>query len=56
LHTSRGGRAEYLLCAHVDGDLWFCHDATHNADGLDDAKPFDPCDMQLKNICEEAWT
>ena len=60
LRLDGGGRAEYLLCAHVEGGLWYCHGGTYRDDEINATKlcatePFDISGLVLKDIGRDAW-
>jgi hypothetical protein len=43
-------RFEFLLCAHVRGDVWWCHRGSFLNDTFDAENPFDEKDLLLKDI------
>jgi hypothetical protein len=55
LQTSKGPRLEYLLCAHVNEDVWLCHRGTFVGNKFDSKNSFDPQDLVLRDILRDAW-
>lgn len=51
---SGGAKLEYLLCAHVREDVWFCHRGSFVDDRFDPENPFDETDLVLKDIQHDA--
>ncbi len=55
LQTSAGERLDFLLCAHVEGDRWYCHRGSFDGDALNGERPFDLNDLCLKDLLRDAW-
>ena len=55
LQTDNGGRLDFLLCAHVHGDVWLCHLGTFKDNAFDRDNPFDAKDLVLKDVLRDAW-
>ena len=50
LQEDGGERVDYLLCAQVDDDHWWCHKG-----GIDDDDPFAEAGLVLKDVLRDAW-
>ena len=55
LTAPSGARADFLLCAHIDGDRWLCHSGTLLNCALDPENPFDPLGLVEKDISSCAF-
>ena len=55
LRLPGSARAGYLLCAHVEGDLWWCHGGSFDGVALAQANPFQLDGLTLKDIKRESW-
>ena len=50
------GRTQFVLCAHVTGDEWYCHAGSFGAEGLTERGQLDDENLVVKDIAAEAWT
>ena len=52
-----GRRAEHVLCAHISGDLWYCHAGSPKEGGLNAIDPFRAEDLVIRSLasCWRPW-
>ena len=50
LHVPPGQRVEHLLCAHISGDLWYCHPGSPKDGDLHSTIPFATRDLVVRDI------
>jgi len=57
LRLPSGNRVEHVLCAHVSGDLWYCHAGSPKEGGLNTVEPFSAKDLVIQNLagCWRPW-
>ena len=56
LKSQRGERLDYLLCAHIESTRWLCHRGTFLEGRFDVDNPFDPADIEEKDLVRYAWS